>query len=864
MNLKRLLGGLILAEISLLGMAQNEPYKNPELSPDERARDLLSRMTLEEKISQMKNGAAPVERLGIPQYDWWNEALHGVGRAGLATVFPQAIGMAATFDDEAVYRTFDMVSDEARAKYNDFQKRGERTGYKGLTFWTPNVNIFRDPRWGRGQETYGEDPYLTSTMGLAVVKGLQGDGTSKYDKAHACAKHYAVHSGPEWNRHSFDAKNVSSRDLHETYLPAFKALVKKGKVKEVMCAYNRYEGEPCCSSKELLINILRDEWGYEDIIVSDCGAISDFFRPGTHGTHKTAADASADAVLSGTDLNCGGSYGSLGEAVEKGFITEEDIDESVFRLLRARFQLGIMDDPSLVSWNAIPYSVVNSPEHQAQALDMARKSMTLLTNDGTLPLSKSLKKIAVLGPNAADSIMMWGNYCGTPAHTVTVLEGLRAKLPDTEIVYEKGCDYVDNMAMASFFDQCSYDGKKGFKATYWNNKDMNGQPDAITQCSEPLNFITTGSTTFQSGINLENFSACYETVFTPKKSGDVTIYLAGDDGIRLNVDGKTVVDDWGNGPAREHQYTMKVEAGKTYPIVLDYWQGGGVAELRFDLGYRYEINYADVASRVADADAIIFAGGLSPNLEGEEMGVNLPGFKKGDRTNIDLPKVQKEMLAALKATGKPVVFVVCTGSALALPDEMANSNAMLLGWYPGQAGGTAIADVLFGDYNPAGRLPITFYASDADLPDFEDYNMTDRTYRYFKGTPLFPFGHGLSYTSFDYGKCKLSASKIKAGNDVTISIPLKNSGARDGEEVVQVYVRRLDDTEGPARSLRAYKRVPLKAGESEMVKITLGAEAFESFDTVSQRMKTMPGKYEIFYGPSSDTSRLSSSQITLK
>ena len=377
MKLKHFIGTLCLSSLALVACTQQEAYRNPDLIPSERAWDLLKRMTLDEKINQMKNGADPVERLGIPQYDWWNEALHGVGRAGLATVFPQAIGLAATFDEQAVYETFDMVSDEARAKYNDFQQKGERTGYKGLTFWTPNVNIFRDPRWGRGQETYGEDPYLTTRMGLAVVRGLQGDGTQKYDKTHACAKHYAVHSGPEWNRHSFDAKNIAPRDLYETYLPAFKALVTEGKVKEEMCAYNRFEGEPCCSNKELLIRILREEWNYDDIVVSDCGAISDFYRPQpkNHGTHASAAEASADAVLSGTDLNCGGSYGSLKEAVEKGIISESKIDESVFRLLRARFQLGMFDDPATIVWNKIPYSVVNSAGHQAKALEIPQEKI---------------------------------------------------------------------------------------------------------------------------------------------------------------------------------------------------------------------------------------------------------------------------------------------------------------------------------------------------------------------------------------------------------------------------------------------------------------------------------------------------------
>lgn len=868
MKLKFLVTTLCLGLFTLTTvMSQNEPYKNPALSSSERAWDLLKRMTLDEKLGQMRNSANEVKRLGIPRYNWWNEALHGVGRAGLATVFPQAIGMAATFDEQAVHEAFDVVSDEARAKYHDFQKKGDRGGYKGLTFWTPNVNIFRDPRWGRGQETYGEDPYLTSMMGVAVVKGLQGDGTGKYDKTHACAKHYAVHSGPEWNRHSFDAKNISPRDLYETYLPAFKALVKEGKVKEVMCAYNRFEGEPCCSNKQLLVRILREEWGFDDVIVSDCGAIGDFYQPQpkNHGTHASAAEASADAVLSGTDLECGGSYQSLKEAIQKGIISEEKINESVFRLLRARFQLGMFDDDQLVPWNSIPYSVVNSEKHQEKALEMARKSMVLLSNkNNALPLSKKLRKIAVLGPNANDSVMMWGNYSGIPGHTVTILEGIRQKLSGAEVIYDKGCDYVDNRVMYSYFAQCAFEGKKGFKATFWNNKDLTGTPVVNSYFSEPLNLITTGGTPYVSGVDLTNFSARLESVFTPIHSGDVTFYMAADDGSRLYVDGKLVFNDWGHGPASEKTYSMTVEAGKHYSIVLEYWQGGGKGELRFDLGYKKELDYQEVAKKVGDVDAIIFVGGISPKLEGEEMGVKLPGFKNGDRTNIDLPKVQKDVLKALKETGKPVIFVMCAGSTMALSWEAENVDAILDAWYPGQAGGTAVADVLFGDYNPAGRLPLTFYASSNDLPDFQDYNMTGRTYRYFKGTPLFPFGHGLSYTTFNYGVASASAKEVKVGKGMTLTIPLTNAGKRDGDEVVQVYVRNLNDVEGPAKSLRAFRRVTLKAGQTEMVKVELPATTFEFFDAEANKMCIKAGKYELLYGGTSEDKELKKIPVIVK
>ncbi|MDR3219646.1 MAG: glycoside hydrolase family 3 C-terminal domain-containing protein [Dysgonamonadaceae bacterium] len=848
---------LLLASLSV---EAQEPYQNSSLSPDERAKDLLSRMTLDEKISQMHNNTGGVNRLGIRPYDWWNEALHGVARAGKATVFPQTIGLAASFDDAAVQEMYDRISDEARAKYHDFQKKGMYNGYKGLTFWTPNINIFRDPRWGRGMETYGEDPYLTSRMGLAVVKGLQGDGSQKYDKAHACAKHYAVHSGPEWNRHRYNAQDISMRDLWETYLPAFKTLVTEGNVKEVMCAYNRFEGEPCCSNKTLLTHILRNEWGYDNIIVSDCGAIADFYEKNKHETHASAVEASADAVLSGTDLECGGSYSSLREAVKQGLISEEKINESVFRLLRARFQLGMFDADSLVSWASIPYSVVESDKHKAKALEMAHKSMVLLSNkNSSLPLSRKIEKLAVIGPNANDSVMLWANYNGIPTKSVTILEGIQSKLPAGSVIYEKGCDYVDSLVFFSYFDQCAYEGKQGFKATFWNSRDLSGEVAASIQIDNPFNFDTGGGTVFTPGVNLNNFTARFESVFTPVKSGEVTFSIAADDGCRVFIDNREVISAWQNGPAQKKQYKLQVEQGKKYAVLVEYYQAGGKGELKFDIGLSRPIDYKSVADKVKDADAIVFVGGLSSALEGEEMGVNLPGFKNGDRTDINLPQVQKNMLKALKETGKPVIFVLCSGSTLALPWEYETADAMLAAWYPGQEGGTAVADVLFGDYNPAGRLPLTFYASTDDLPDFEDYNMNKgRTYRYFKGQALFPFGHGLSYTNFTYSKAALSKKQVKRNESVALHLQLKNAGTRDGDEVIQVYIRNLQDPDGPLKSLRAYKRVFVKAGQTVPVKIDLPASAFEFFNPKSELMEILPGKYEICYGGTSDDKQLQS------
>ncbi|MCM1301315.1 MAG: glycoside hydrolase family 3 C-terminal domain-containing protein [Alistipes senegalensis] len=732
--MKRILLTAVLGLLATAAAAQSEPYKNPALAPEVRAEDLLNRLTLDEKIGLMKDVSLPVERLGIPAYNWWSEALHGVGRAGLATVFPQSIGMAASFDDELVRRAFDAVSDEARAKFHEARRNDAHKRYWGLTFWTPNINIFRDPRWGRGQETYGEDPYLTTRMGLAVVRGLQGPDTARFGKLHACAKHFAVHSGPEWNRHSFDAREVDARDLWETYLPAFKALVQEGNVQEVMCAYNRYEGEPCCGSNRLLHTILRELWGYRGIVVSDCGAIDDFYKEGHHETHRDAAHASADAVLTGTDVECGKNYVNLGLAVEQGLITEEQIDVSVRRLLRARFALGELDDDSAVAWSRLTPEVIDCPEHRALALRMARETMVLLQNrNGILPLRREdAARIVVMGPNAADSVMQWGNYNGFPSHTATVLEAIRAKLGD-EMRYVAGCGLIDDRI-----------------------------PDVPSEQTRLLR-------------------------------------------------GKKV---------RHHAMTV-VEA----------------------------------VEAAGDAEYVIFVGGVSPAIEGEEMKVDYPGFRRGDRTDIELPAVQRDLLTALHRAGKRIVYVNCSGSAVALEPETQTCEAILQAWYPGQAGGTAVADVLFGDYNPAGRLPVTFYKNLAQLPDFENYSMRGRTYRYFRDEPLFPFGYGLSYTTFAYGKAKLSSRRIGASESVRLTVDLRNIGPRDGEEVVQIYIRRDDDTDGPTKSLRAFRRVAVGAGERTKVTFELDAAAFETFDPATATIRTLAGDYTIYYGGSSATER---------
>ena len=831
---------IAIAFAAASGTALAQDYKDTSLSNRERAELVLKQLTLDEKIAMMMDDSPAIDRLGIKRYNWWNEALHGVGRAGFATVFPQAIGMAAAFDSDLQFRVFDCISDEARAKFNTLGDE-EVTRYKGLTFWTPNVNIFRDPRWGRGQETYGEDPYLSSVLGKAAVEGLQGPADAKHIKTIACAKHYAVHSGPEWNRHSFDARDIDPRDLWETYLPAFKTLV-DANVGQVMCAYNRVEGEPCCSNKRLLHDILRNRWGYDKIIVSDCWAIRDFFRPDAHATHPSAVEASADAVASGTDLECGSAYKSLREAYDKGLISEEAIDTSLLRLLEARLSLGeLFDDAS--EWDSLGEKDICSPAHKQLALEAARKSMTLLKNNGILPLSPDAR-ITVMGPNATDSVMQWGNYNGFPTHTTSILDGILAIAPQAR--YLKGCDHVKNNNTISTFDMLSSDGKKGITAAYWNNTSKAGEPVAREVITSPINKNTGGATVFAPGVNLEDFSATFSTEFTPEESGEYIINMTASRGLKgLSVDGKRVAKSYGSNPTNDYAYAIQAEKGKTYRIDIDWVNDRpGIAVLKFDIG-----RSVDYATECGDSDIVVFVGGISAALEGEEMPVSVEGFRGGDRNTIELPQVQRDLVRKLKEQGKKIVFVNCSGSAMGLSQEDALCDAVLQAWYPGEAGGTAVAETLFGLNNPAGRLPVTFYTGDSQLPDFEDYDMSGRTYRYMTEKPLYAFGHGLSYTSFDYSTPKVKASK--AGMPVSLSLDVKNSGDRDGDEVVQVYIKRSDDRE-LNKTLRAFRRIHLKKGETKDVCFDLGSDAFAFFNPESGEMETRPGKYELFVGPASD------------
>ena len=841
------------------------PFQNPTLTAEQRAEDLLGRLTLEEKARLMMDSSPAIERLGIPQFEWWNEALHGVGRNGFATVFPITMGMAASWDDALLYKVFTAVSDEARAKNELAKKNGKVKRYQGLSFWTPNINIFRDPRWGRGQETYGEDPYLTSKMGIAVVNGLQGQSYDsqplsqggKYRKLLACAKHFAVHSGPEWNRHQFNIENLPSRDLWETYLPAFKALVQEAKVAEVMCAYQRIDGEPCCANSRYEQQILRDEWGFQGFITSDCGAISDFWRPGYHGYSPNRHSASASAVRAGTDVECGSDYRSLPEAVKAGEVTEAEIDKSLKRLLIARFELGDFDPAEMVSWTKIPASVIASKEHKQLALEMARKSIVLLQNrNNILPLNKD-QKIVVMGPNANDSIMMWGNYSGYPTQTTTILKGIREKL-GYDVKYISGCGLTRNESFDSRFNLfTTTEGQRGMKATYWNNTNMNGEPVNTVTITQPINYSNGGATVFAPGVNLENFSAKYEGIFTPTTDETLTIMMGSDDKARLIIDGDTIINNWrARNRINETKKEFSVKAGTTYNFQIDYVQEFDMAVMQFDIFKKITPTHQEVIRDVADADVVVFVGGISPRLEGEEMKVNEPGFRGGDRTDIELPQAQRDLIAALHKAGKRVVYVNCSGSAVALVPETENADAILQAWYGGEQGGKAVADVIFGDFNPQGKLPVTFYKNVNQLPDYEDYTMNNRTYRYFKEEPLFPFGYGLSYTQFSIGKPKYSKGAI--------SVSVTNTGKKDGEETIQVYMRRLGDVNGPLKSLRAFQQVALKAGETKMVKIPIPRKSFETWDENYNIMRVVRGKHELMVGTSSKDADLKKLFVTIK
>ena len=812
-------------------MAQvNYPWQNTQLPRAERVENLLGMLTPEEKVGLMMNKSISIDRLGIPSYNWWSEACHGVRQGGY-TVYPQPIGMAAAFNAQLVYDVFSQVSDEARANWNRTDHSDPKlynvpmgvTYYPGnpeLSFWCPNVNIFRDPRWGRGQETCGEDPYLNAILGVQTVLGMQGpkDG---YFKTHACAKHYAVHSGPEPLRHSMNVE-PTNRDLWETYLPAFKALVKKGNVREVMCAYQRFEGKPCCTSDRLLIDILRNKWGYDGLVVTDCDAINNFFNRGQHETHKDPLSASVDAVLNGTDLECGKVFMNLTDGLKKGYIKESDLDQHLRKTLTGRFELGMFDPADRLPWAKLGENVISSEEHNELATQAARESMVLLENKGNvLPISKNLKKLAVIGPNINDVELLNGNYGGTPteAHQHSLLYGIQQAVSGgTEVFYKKACELDDEYTTVHHL--LDFNDGKGVKVEFWNNKELEGEPVKTEYHTEPLNFSTFGAWGFAEGVSNDNLSV--------RVTGQYKATFTGD---------------------------MKYTLATTYDVEIEYRRGNGnFAMLRGDICERRLADFTDLARECSDADAIIIIGGISARMEGEG----------GDKQTIELPKVQQSLVRAMHKTGKPVIFVNCSGSAIAFGSVEGQYDALLQAWYPGQGGAKALADVLFGDYNPGGKLPVTFYRSNDDLPDFLDYSMKNRTYRYFTGTPQYAFGYGLSYTTFAVGKGKLSAKSMKKNGKVTLTVPVTNTGKRQGTETVQVYVKALNDPGAPIKALKGFQKLMLKPGETQKAVITLDSEAFEYYDEAIDELSPKAGSYQILYGTSSRDNDLQALNFTLK
>jgi beta-glucosidase len=832
----------LLTSSRIIGGQQSPPpYKNPSLSIEARVNDLVSRMTLEEKVSQMMNAAPAIPRLDIPAYDWWNESLHGVARAGVATVFPQAIGLAATWDTDLMHRVADVISTEARAKYHDAIRKGDHSRYKGLTFWSPNINIFRDPRWGRGQETYGEDPYLTARMGVQFVKGLQGDHP-KYFKVISTPKHYAVHSGPEQDRHRFDAI-TDLRDLYETYLPAFQACVTEAGAYSVMCAYNRYMGEPCCAQNKLLRTILRDQWGFPGYVVSDCGAVYDIYK--FHKVAEGPAAASAMAVKRGTDLECGTDYRNLIEAVTSKLITPEEIDLSVKRLFTARFKLGMFDPVEIVPYARIPIEKNDSDEHRRLALQAARESIVLLKNqNGTLPLKKSLKKIAVIGPTADDIPVLLGNYNGTPSSYVTALKGIEQKLPG-RVEFEQGCNLAeDGPIMRPVRDSAlRIDGIPGLRGEYFSNRNLEGAPLLVRT---DLEIDSNWNKNKVEGLANSNFSIRWSGSLISKVSGRHNFAVTGDDGYRLWINGAKIIDNWSTHGTETRRASIDLQAGRSYDIKLEYFQAGGGANIRVDWGTPGDATEKAV-QLAKEADVVIFVGGISPELEGEEMNVTSEGFKGGDRTTLDLPRVQEQLLKSVAAIGKPVVLVLTSGSALGVNWASDNVPAIVQLWYPGEEGGTALADVLFGDYNPSGRLPVTFYKSVDQLPPFDDYRMAGRTYRYFGGEPLFPFGHGLSYTRFEYAKLEAPMA-VKAGENISLRVGVTNKGRVAGDEVVQLYIKHVNaSVPVPIRSLQGFKHVHLTPGKTQTVSFSLTPRQLSVIDNQSRRI-VEPGEIEIQVG----------------
>jgi beta-glucosidase len=842
--LKNIFPLFLICTLSLNAQENLPAFKNLNLSFEQRARDLVNRMTLKEKVSQMMFDAKPVKRLDIPAYNWMNECLHGVANMEkFATVFPQSIGMGASWDKECLFRVAMAISDEARAMhhYGYLNKEGRYVG--GLTFFSPNINLIRDPRWGRGQESYSEDPYLLSQMGIQFIKGLQGNDP-KYLKLVSTAKHYVVHSGPEPERHEFNAL-TSKRDFWETYMPHFIAAVREAKVQSIMCAYNRYEGESCCGSDYLLDQLLRKRFGFKGYIVSDCGSIRDIYE--NHKIKNTPEEAAALALKSGVDLNCGDVYERLPKALEENLITEKDIDTAVYRLMLARMKLGMFDPPQIVPYSKIPEAIIDSKEHKELALEVARKSMVLLKNENNiLPLAKTVKKIAIIGPNAANETVLYGSYNGIPSNPISVLTGLKNKLPGAEILYSKGCEYVDSPDLLNLFPSYmlytdSSFLKKGITVEYFNNKELEGTP--VVKRVEQFIFLTSEFGVPFAGLKENNFSVMWKGFIDVPETAGYEIIVEAPEKCKVYLNNELVLDR----KFSKSSGQLKLEKGKKYFLKIEL-----VADTEeYETTMFLKTNSDDLKKNAIDvarkSDIVIMTMGISPEIEGEEMGIELPGFSGGDRTKIELPKVQEELIKKISELDKPIILVLMGGGSFALTEENKICDAILEAWYPGQSGGTAIADVLLGAYNPGGKLPVTFYKSTEDLTDFKSYNMKGRTYRFFKGSPLYPFGYGLSYTTFSYSNFNIPQS-INAGDDLPISVEVKNTGRIAGDEVVQVYVKDVKaSVRTPLLSLQGFERIHLGPGESKTIKFNLIPKQLA---LLNDNMKWMvePGKFIISVG----------------
>jgi beta-glucosidase len=824
------------------------PYLNPSLPMNDRVDDLVGRMTLEEKTSQLVNQARGIPRLQVPAYDWWSEALHGVANAGTATVFPEPIGLAATFDVPLIHEMAVVIGTEARAKHNQAVRDGRRDIMEGLDFWSPNINIFRDPRWGRGQETYGEDPFLTGRMGVAFVTGMQGND-AKYFRVVSTPKHFAVHSGPEPSRHAINVQ-VSKHDMEDTYLPAFRAAVTEGKAGSVMCAYNRINDEPACANRFLIRDQLRGAWKFNGYVVSDCDAIVDVFE-GHHFT-KSVAEAAAVSMKTGMDNECAdyitqvtddSDYVKYLDAVKRGLLSEKDIDVALKRLFMARFRLGLFDPPELVPYARTPDSEIDSAEHRALALKTARESMVLLKNDGVLPLGPDVRKIAVFGPLAESVSVLHGNYSGTASHATSALDGIRQQFASAQVTYAPGMNFLRTEELIPAAVLSTDDGQAGLRGEYFSGKDFEGTPQMV-RVDKAIDLQRFHPDSIAPPPGMGGFSVRWTGFLTTDESGDYQIGGAGSMS-RLWLDGKLIVDDFLLHDAKLTEAVIRLEKGHRYAVKLEYGQGG--AGIKLVWLHLVADPIANAVALAMDADAVVAVVGITSQLEGEEMEVDVPGFKGGDRTSLDLPREEEDLLEALKGTGKPVIVVLMNGSALSVNWASEHANAILDAWYSGEEGGSAIAQTLAGVNNPAGRLPVTFYKSVEQLPAFEDYSMKNRTYRYFEGQPLYAFGYGLSYSKFEYSKVKLSATDLKAGDSLSVDADVKNTSPREGDEVAELYLSFPKSEAAPIRALRGFTRMHLGTGETQHVHFTLDARDLSEVNDKGDRI-VAKGAYRISVG----------------